>query len=44
MIWAQVLTRWEQDPKLTLQAVVNECNRIINMRYNSAKIEEKDCI
>ena len=40
-IGARILTRLEQDPKLTLQTVVDECNRIISMRYDSTKTEEK---
>lgn len=41
-IRARILTKLEQDPNLTLQAIVDECNRIVSMRHDSAKIEEKD--
>ena len=37
-IQAQILSRLEQDPKLTLQAVMGECKQIISMRQDLAKI------
>ena len=36
------LLKLEQDSKLPLQNIAEECQRIINLRYDAAKIEERD--
>ena len=30
------------DPKLTLQKVAEECQQIVNIKHNTARIEERD--
>lgn len=40
-ICARILMKLEQNQKLTLQGISNECQRILNLRYNTEEIEEK---
>ena len=32
------------DPKLTLQKMVEECQRIVNIKLDAARIEERDIL
>ena len=41
-IKARLLSKLEQDLKLTLKNIAEECQRIINLRHDTAKIEERD--
>ena len=38
----RLLTKFEQDPKITLQSLAEECQRILNLSADTAKIEERD--
>ena len=38
----RLLTKLEQDQKITLQSLAEECQRILNLRADTAKIEERD--
>lgn len=40
---SHILTKLEQDQKITLQAMAEECQRIITLRHDMNKTEEKDC-
>ena len=40
-IRARLLTKLEQDQKITLQNLAEECQRILNLRSGTAKIEER---
>lgn len=42
-IYPHILTKIEKDQKLTLQAVAEECLRVINLRHDTDKTEENDC-
>lgn len=37
----RILTKVEQDLILTLQAVAEDCQRIVNVRQSMARIEER---
>lgn len=37
------LTKLQQEQKLTLQVVTEECKKIINLRHDTDKIENKNC-
>ena len=38
----RLLTKLEQNEKITLQSLAEECQRILNLRDDTAKIEERD--
>ena len=38
----RLLTKLEQDQKIVLQSLAEECQRILNLRADTAKIEERD--
>lgn len=40
-IRSHLLTKLNQDPKLTLKTVAEECQRILNLRHDTKKIEGK---
>ena len=41
-IRSRLLMKLEQDQKITLQNLMDECQRILNLRADMAKIEEQD--
>ena len=41
-IRSRLLSKLEQDPQLTVQKIAEECQRIVNLRHDNAKIEERD--
>lgn len=43
-IHSRILTKLEQDPELTVQTVAEERQRILNLRIDTAKIEERDIL
>ena len=38
----RLLTKLEQDQKITLQSLAENCQHILNLRADTAKIEERD--
>ena len=40
----RLLTKLEQDQKVSLQSLAEECQRIFNLRADTAKIEERDIL
>ena len=38
-IRTRLLNRMEQDPELTLQAITAECQRLVNLKHDTAMIE-----
>ena len=41
-IWSCILSKLKADSKLTLQVVAKECERIMNLKHDTAKIQERD--
>ena len=39
---SRILTKLEQDPDITHQKLTEECQRIVNLKHDNTKIEEKD--
>ena len=42
VIWSKILTMLEQDMEITLQKVLEECHKLINIRRDNICIEEKN--
>ena len=40
-IRSKLLSKMEQDPNITLQKVMEEAQRIVNLKHDNTKIEEK---
>lgn len=38
----KLLSKWEQDPKIILQSVTEECRRLINLKHNKTEIEKSN--
>lgn len=43
-ICARIIMKFEQNKKLTIQIIFDECQRILNPRSGTEEIEEKMCI
>ena len=41
-ICSRILNKMEQDPDITLQKIMEECHRMLNIKHNNFAIEEKD--
>ena len=42
VIRSKILTMLEQDTEITLQKVLEECQKLINIRWDNIRIEEKN--
>ena len=42
LVYYHILSNLEVDSKLTLQAVDEECERIMNLKHDREKIQERD--
>ena len=41
-IRSRILTKLEMDSKLTLQKIAEECQRMVNLKLDTARIDERD--
>ena len=40
-LWSRILSIIEQDPEMNLQKVTKECQKLINVKRDTTRIEEK---
>ena len=43
-IWSKILTKLEMASKLTLQKIAEECQRMLNLKQDTARTEERDIL
>ena len=41
-IRSRILTKLEIDSKLTLQKIADECQRMVNLEFDTARMEDRD--